>query len=233
MIKNIAFELGNGEWLGVFGASGSGKTTLLRTLAGLTPITSGTISLLGLERRGRTPYSEVGFVFQNPQHSVIGSTAWEDACLGPVSRNILKEKTEARVCALFSAFEMHDLMHRPVSRMSFGELKRLSLISALANGPKLLFCDEPTSGLDAISASQLIRALSNIADEEGISILWASHDLHLLPKRIKRGIVLAKGELVQELRLVEPVPAEDFWTQAGLWPVEHTMHAVTFPKEAL
>jgi energy-coupling factor transporter ATP-binding protein EcfA2 len=230
IIKNIAFELGNGEWLGVFGASGSGKTTLLRTLSGLTPVTSGTISLLGREHRERTPYSEVGFVFQNPQHSVIGATAWEDACLGPVSRQVPKEKAETRVCTLFSAFGMQDLMHRPVSRLSFGELKRLSLISALATEPKLLFCDEPTSGLDAISANQLIRALSSIADEEGISVLWASHDLHLLPKRLKRGIVLAEGELVQELYLAEPERDEDFWTQAGLWPVEHAMHAVTFSK---
>lgn len=233
IIKNVAFELGSGEWLGVFGISGSGKTTLLRTLAGLTPVTSGTISLLGLERRGRTPHCEVGFVFQNPQHSVIGSTAWEDACLGPVSRKNSKENVEARVSALFSAFAMQDLMHRPVSRLSFGELKRLSLISALASRPKLLFCDEPTSGLDAITASQLIRTLSSIADEEGISVLWASHDLHLLPKRIRRGLVLAKGELVQEIRLGKPDPAEDFWTQAGLWPVGHTMHAVTFPNGAL
>jgi energy-coupling factor transporter ATP-binding protein EcfA2 len=175
----------------------------------------------------------VGFVFQNPEHSVIGSTAWEDACLGPIFRKIPKTKAEARVCALFLAFGMQNLKQRATSRLSFGELKRLSLISALATQPKLLFCDEPTSGLDPISASLLIQALSKIADEEGISVLWASHDLHLLPKRVKRGIVLAQGEVVQQLHFDEKHEKDFCWTQAGLWPEEHSMHAVTFPKGTL
>jgi energy-coupling factor transporter ATP-binding protein EcfA2 len=230
ILKNVAFELQAGEWLGVFGASGSGKTTLLRALAGLTPVASGTIAFSGEARKTAGPCPDVGFVFQNPEHSVIGATGWEDACLGPIHRRMPKEEAEAWVCSLFSEFGMHDLRHRPVSRLSFGELKRLSLISALAIRPKLLLCDEPTSGLDAVSASRLIQTLSAIAHREEISILWASHDLHLLPRRMERGLVLAKGELVRQLRLNQE-RSMDFWARAGLWPTDHAMHAVTLPEE--
>lgn len=233
ILQNLSFRIESSEWVGIFGASGSGKTSLLRALSGLTPATSGTVSVFGRERLGRIPHSEIAFVFQNPQNSVLASTPWDDACLGPSSRNLSMNEIEERVRGLFESFSMQEIMHRPVSHLSFGELKQLSLISALASKPKILFCDEPTSGLDAITASHLIRVLSRISDEEKISVLWASHDLHLLPKRIRRGIVLAKGKIIDEIDLGLSEIDENFWSQTHLWPGRHEMHRVTFPKAAV
>lgn len=230
ILKNIDFELKAGDWLGVFGASGSGKTTLFRAISGLTPISNGTIQFFEKEKTNGTPHADVGLVFQNPEHSVIGATAWDDVCIGPQFRKIPRLEAEERACRLFNAFDLQHLKDRPVSRLSFGELKRLSLISTLANRPKILLCDEPTSGLDPISANRLIQALSDVADKEGISVLWASHDLHLLPNRIRRGIVLSQGELTRTIQLKSNQELNAIWPETGLWPMDHSMHAVTFPE---
>jgi ABC-type multidrug transport system ATPase subunit len=234
LLDQISFELHSGEWLGILGKSGAGKTTLLKVLAGIRKASSGTLRMHGeLRPLSGSPFPEIGFIFQNPEHSVLGVTAWEDAIYGLTARKDGNAASHIEyVHSLFEEFKTEHLKDRLVNQLSFGELKRLNVVSALSKRPNILLCDEPTSGLDPQNAHILIHSLRTVAQRENISILWASHDLHLLPRDIRRALIIEKNQITKILNLEEIKISTLSFLACDLWPKEPSFKEL-YPHHAI
>jgi energy-coupling factor transporter ATP-binding protein EcfA2 len=200
LLDGLSLRVAPGEWVAVCGASGAGKTSLLRALAGLLPIESGTIERLGRTLTAATPWSErldgrVGLLTQNPEHHFLASTAAEDVAWAPRHRGCSESEALGRARATLDLLGLAHLSGRACHALSFGEQRRLALAGVLVDHPRLLLLDEPTAGLDPLAAQALSRAIEAL-DPERAACLWATHDLHHLPARVRRIVLLRDGRVV-------------------------------------
>ncbi len=214
----VGFEIPRGRTLGLVGESGSGKSTVGRAIAGLVPITAGSIRFDGAEIAGlrgaarRELARSMQILFQDPYGSLnprisAGEAVWEApaaAGLGdwPARR---REKT----AELFSRVGLPaDAAGRYPHEFSGGQRQRVALARALAMAPRLIVLDEPTSALDVSMAAQVLNLLSELQEELGLTYLLIGHDLALIEKMSDEIAVMYAGQIVEladaaEL-LVEP-----------------------------
>jgi ABC-type glutathione transport system ATPase component len=203
VLKGIDLDLGPGEWLGVAGRSGSGKTTLARCLAGLLPLSAGTVLLDGEPlsadtRRGTERYrSSVQMSFQDPlstlpPHLPVG-VPLRDACR-PAGVDPAKFLPR-----LLSEMELPAdvLQHRP-EELSGGQRQRIALARPLAVNPRVLILDELSAALDLITRNRILELLHRISSHRGTGVLFISHDFDLLLRRCGRIVVLDNGAIVDQ-----------------------------------
>jgi len=197
LLAGISFSLRTGEWLFVAGPSGSGKTTLLRTILGLQKLSSGEIKFgSGQKARWRVANADVGLIFQNPDDQFFATTPREDVIWGLTCRGVDHGKACLRAEEVLSALGVGGLADQPISKLSFGEKKRVAIAGALAVNPKMLLCDEPTYGLDPVASRRLIATLENVTKNHGTTVVWVSHDLHLVPGRVKKVLLIRDGKQI-------------------------------------
>ncbi len=181
-LKQVSFEIRQGQFVALRGRSGSGKTTLLNCLGGLDSPTSGTIHIQGVDistldetQRTRWRREEIGFVFQ--QMGLLPSfSAYENldvmARLGGVPR---RERRRRILDSLERVGLLDYFDHRPYE-MSGGQQQRVAIARALVTSPRLILADEPTSELDSETTHEVLAILRRFVRQEGVSILLSSHD---------------------------------------------------------
>jgi len=178
--------VGHGRTLGIVGESGSGKTTLARTIIGLEPATSGTVSLNGevlaptLDKRPRSILKEIQMVFQNPDSSLNNRRTVGDAVARPLQLlgGVRGEELRRRTIAAMEAVQLPARYYdRRPNELSQGERQRVAIARAFAAGPQLVICDEPISSLDVSVQGALMNLLLTLQDERATSYLFISHDL--------------------------------------------------------
>jgi cobalt/nickel transport system ATP-binding protein len=201
LLDGVSLRLEQGEWVAVCGASGAGKTSLLRALAGLSPIEAGRIVRLGRELTAATRWSDrldgrVGLLTQNPEHHFLASTAGQDVAWAPRHRGCSEADALRLAREALDLLGLGHLFDRACHTLSFGEQRRVALAGVLVNRPKLLLLDEPTSGLDPLAAQTLCHAIEALDSGERPACLWATHDLHHLPSRVRRVVLLRDGRVV-------------------------------------
>ena len=184
ILKNISLVSKRGEWIFLGGPSGSGKTTLLKLISGLIKPTFGKVDLND---------QLIGFIFQNPDDQFFATTPREDILWGLEARGTKQQEAEETANYWMQQLGITHLADRSLARLSFGEKKRVAFASCLALKPDLLLCDEPTAGLDVLAARELIRLLEDISQKKQCSVIWASHDLTLMPKKISRAYLIKNG----------------------------------------
>tara|TARA_B100000524_G_C23591615_1_gene349243 strand:- start:164 stop:967 length:804 start_codon:yes stop_codon:yes gene_type:complete len=206
ILTNISMDITAGDWFFLGGASGSGKTTLLKLISGLVQPSSGKVQSQNIS---------LGFIFQNPDDQFFATTPREDILWGLEEKGI--EFKEAQKIAIYwlKKLGIINLADRSLAQLSFGEKKRVAFASSLALKPKILLCDEPTSGLDFLAAKNLIQLLEDISREQEFSVIWTSHDLALLPKKISKGYLLKNGSIIFNGSILEALSDKNL-TQAGL-----------------
>lgn len=225
ILEQVSFSLKGGEWLVVAGASGAGKTSLLRLASGLSPVSAGSITRLGTELLGGEPlrkrvHQKIAFVSQDPHEQILGSTPLDDLVLGLKAHGMCEEESEQRAIAMLSDLGLSDLAIRPVSRLSYGQLKRVGFAAALVCEPRLLLCDEPTSGLDPVAAAKLISALESVAAKKPLTVIWATHDWNRIPGAVSRVLLLKNGGVFFDGDRHKALSRETL-TEAGLEPRTH------------
>ncbi|MBK9965119.1 MAG: ATP-binding cassette domain-containing protein [Holophagales bacterium] len=215
----IDLELARGEWVAVLGPSGSGKSTLLAAAAGLLPLGGGRLVRLGVPVAGESLSSRadrsVALVFQDPADQLLGSTPREDLLWGLLRAGAPEGEACQRAGAALEELGIAPLADRPVARLSFGERKRAACAAALSVGPELLLLDEPTSGLDPRASRLLADAVEAAAASSGAAVLWATHDVDVLPARVRRVLLLGEGRVVFDGPLSEGL-APELLHRAGL-----------------
>ncbi|RKO60876.1 ABC transporter ATP-binding protein [Caldibacillus debilis] len=179
-LQNVTLSVEKGEWISILGPSGSGKTTLLNVIAGLLPLTSGSIQVDGddLSEYGQDELQEyrrekIGFIFQDyrlfDQFTVLENTMLPQWPYQP--KKLIREKAEAVLERLGMGHRLHALPQE----LSGGEKQRAAIARAILHDPQILLCDEPTGNLDEGNRRNILQILKGLNDN-GMTILFVTHD---------------------------------------------------------
>ncbi len=190
-VDGVNLRLAGGEFLVVTGPSGAGKSTLLHLLGGLDRPTSGNVILNGSDlyaiseaKRAHIRNTKIGFVFQF-YHLLPEFTAIENVILPALIRRSTKDevrRAKHRAQSLLETVGLRERIDHKPSELSGGESQRVAIARALINEPEVLLCDEPTGNLDSNTGSDIIRLLSEINRQKGLSLVIATHDESLKEK---------------------------------------------------
>ena len=201
-LKDINLEIPDGQFIGVIGHTGSGKSTLIQHFNALIQPTSGTVSYNGedvwAEKYDRRKLrSEVGLVFQYPEHQLFESDVLSDVCFGPMNQGMTREQAEeeARKALHHVGFKEENFDKSPFE-LSGGQKKRVAIAGVLAMNPKILILDEPTAGLDPQGRDDILDQIAALHKMRGITIILVSHSMEDIAKYVERLIVMNHGEMV-------------------------------------
>ena len=201
-LKNINLVIPDGQFMGIIGHTGSGKSTLIQHFNALIRPTSGTILYNGEdiweEKYDRRKLrSEVGLVFQYPEHQLFESDVLSDVCFGPMNQGLSWEEAEkeARKALAHVGFKEEYFSKSPFE-LSGGQKKRVAIAGVLAMNPKILILDEPTAGLDPKGRDDILDQIQLLHKMRGITIILVSHSMEDIAKYVERLVVMNHGEAV-------------------------------------
>lgn len=199
ILKNIDFTLCEGEMVSIVGKNGAGKTTLSNLICGFYEPTEGRIlyegedmAPLSIKERGE----RIGLVMQNPNQMISKPMIFDEVALGLQVRGVPAEEIKERVNETLKICGLYQMRNWPVSALSFGQKKRVTIASILVMNPKMMILDEPTAGQDYFHYTEIMEFLRKLNKEQGITIVMITHDMHLMLEYTDRAIVIADGELL-------------------------------------
>ena len=211
VLKDISFDINDGEIISIIGSSGSGKSTLLRCMNQLETITSGTITIDGktlVETKNGTPVyagkdvlkeilMETGFVFQNfnlfPHYSVLRNVMEAPVCVAGVP----KKQAEEKAMELLKKLGLETKADAYPCELSGGQSQRVSIARALALEPKILFFDEPTSALDPELTGEVLKVIKSLTDLH-ITMVIVTHEMAFAKEISDRIIFMDKGVIIED-----------------------------------
>lgn len=206
-LKEVSLSIDSGEFVVLSGPSGSGKTTLLNLIGGLDSISEGEITLEGVGLRGQSESAladlrreHIGFVFQ-AYNLVPVLNARENIEYLMRLQNWDRERRHARIEEVAGKLRIREILDKLPGQLSGGQQQRVAVARAVASKPKLILADEPTANLDSQNAGLLMEMMESLNREEGITIIFSSHDPNVINKA-RRLVVLHDGEIVEN-RLME------------------------------
>ena len=203
-IKDISFSINKGEFIGLIGHTGSGKSTLIQHMNGLIKATNGHIYFNGqdiYEKKYdlRTLRSQVGLVFQYPEHQLFETTVFKDVVFGPTNLGLDKLECELRA---YEALKMvgigDDLLDASPFELSGGQKRRVAIAGVLAMKPEVLILDEPTAGLDPRGRDDILEKIASLHKESGLTIILVTHSMEDIANYADRLFVMNRGELVMQ-----------------------------------
>ena len=233
-LKNINLEIHDGEFIGLIGHTGSGKSTLVQHFNGLMKATSGTIYYNGenIYAEGysmKQLRSNVGLVFQYPEHQLFEVDVLTDVCFGPKNLGLPKEEVEARAKKALQMVGLKEKYYKQSPfELSGGQKRRVAIAGVLAMEPKLLILDEPTAGLDPKGRDEILDQIKRIHEENHITIILVSHSMEDVAKYVGRIIVMNQGEA-----MYDGTPKEDFSHYKEIEKVGLAAPQVTYIMNAL
>jgi energy-coupling factor transport system ATP-binding protein len=185
----------------IVGKNGAGKSTLSNIICGFFPQNSGEIylngkdiSFLTIKERGE----RIGLVTQSPNQMISKPMIFDEVALGLQVRGVPKEEIRDRVYETLKICGLYPFRNWPVSALSFGQKKRVTIASILVMRPEIVILDEPTAGQDYRHYTEIMEFLKKINKEQGITILMITHDMHLMLEYTDRAIVIADGCLIAD-----------------------------------
>lgn len=210
-LNDISLEIGQGQFVGIIGHTGSGKSTLIQHLNGLMKATSGDILYDGqsIYAEGydmRKLRSQVGLVFQYPEHQLFEVDVISDVCFGPKNQGLSEEESEknAREALELVGFPEKYYKQSPFE-LSGGQKRRVAIAGVLAMKPKVLILDEPTAGLDPKGRDEILDQIAKLHKETGMTVVLVSHSMEDVARYVDRIIVMNKGE-----NMLDSTPKEVF-----------------------
>jgi energy-coupling factor transporter ATP-binding protein EcfA2 len=198
ILDDVSLNLRAGEFVAVMGDNGCGKTTLLRCLMGLLKPQKGRVEILGQDA-GEVPVSslarDVGFMFQNPDHQLFAESVWDEAVFAPRNFGQLSEGTSQRAALLLERCGLQQYRNNHPYRLSYGEKRRLNLVSILSYEPRLILLDEILIGQDSQNASMIMDLLQEHTARGG-TIINVTHDPETTFRYSSRLLFLKSGHFL-------------------------------------
>ena len=201
-LKDVNFEIEDGQFIGLIGHTGSGKSTLIQHLNGLLKATRGELYYNG-ENIYAPGYdlkalrSKVRLVFQYPEHQLFEVDVFSDVCFGPKSQGLPKEEVEERAKEALSLVGLDESFYRQSPfELSGGQKRRVAIAGVLAMHPEVLILDEPTAGLDPKGRDEILGEIETLHREKGMTIVLVSHSMEDIARYADRLIVMNHGEKV-------------------------------------
>ena len=192
ILQNINFEIFHGEYIAIIGPNGGGKTTLIRMLLGLEEPTSGEIFLFGKKIKEFKDWHKIGYVPQRASHvdANFPATVEDIVNMGRIAKRGvfagLSQEDKKIVADAMKKMDILDLKDKMVGRLSGGQRQRVMIARALASSPEILILDEPNTGVDVVSQQRFYKLLAKLNKEEGITILFITHDIGVIADDIGR-----------------------------------------------
>ena len=210
-LKDVSLEIPQGQFVGIIGHTGSGKSTLIQHLNGLTRATSGRILYEGknIYEEGydmRWLRSQVGLVFQYPEHQLFEVDVLSDVCFGPKNQGLSQEDCEVRAKEALELVGFPEKYYRQSPfELSGGQKRRVAIAGVLAMRPKVLVLDEPTAGLDPKGRDEILDQVERLHKETGMTVILVSHSMEDVARYVERIIVMNRGE-----KMLDGTPREVF-----------------------
>ncbi len=210
-LKNISFEIKDGEFVGLIGHTGSGKSTLIQHLNGLIKPTGGDIIYNGVSiyspgYKLKDLRGKVGLVFQYPEYQLFEADVFTDVCFGPKNLGLSQEEVEKRARHALELVGMDEKFYKQSPfELSGGQKRRVAIAGVLAMRPEMMILDEPTAGLDPQGRDEILGQIERLNRQHGLTILIVSHSMEDMARYVDRIIVMNDG-----VKMFDDTPKEVF-----------------------
>ena len=201
VLSHIDFSIAKGEMVALVGKNGAGKSTLASLICGFMELDEGSIYLNGEDLSGysiKERGEKIGLVMQSPNQMISKPMIFDETALGLRVRGVPEEEVKKRVYETLKICGLYPFRNWPVSALSFGQKKRVTIASILVMNPEVLILDEPTAGQDFRHYTEIMEFLRKIHEELGITIIMITHDMHLMLEYTDRAIVIADGKMLAD-----------------------------------
>ena len=199
IIEDMSFSLKKGERLAIVGKNGAGKSTLAKALCGFVP-SQGKLTYKGqdISQDSITERSErIGFVLQNPNQMISQTMIFDEVALGLRLRGIEETEVEERVHEVLKTCGLYSFRKWPISALSFGQKKRVTIASILVLKPEIIILDEPTAGQDYKTYTDIMTFLDSL-QKQGHTIVMITHDMQLMLEYSDRCLVVVEGKVIAD-----------------------------------
>ena len=218
ILKEVNFSIREGEMVAIVGTNGAGKSTLAKLLCGFEKEDTGSIvykgkSIEALSIKERADI--IGYVMQNPNQMISKNLIFDEVALGLQLRGIDEATIEKKVDQVLEVCGLSPFADWPISALSYGQRKRVTIAAILALDPKVIILDEPTAGQDFKHYSEIMHFLEGI-NTMGVTIIMITHDMHLMLEYTDRAIVLAGGEIIADATAAEVITDDQIIEAANL-----------------
>ena len=216
-LKDVNAVIKEGDFISIVGQNGAGKTTLCRLICGFLKNT-GEIAWKGEDLAGlsiKERADKIGYVMQDPNRMISQTMIFDEVALGLRLRKVPEDEVKERVAKVLKICGLYPFRNWPVSALSFGQKKRVTIAAILVLEPDLLILDEPTAGQDWKTYTEIMSFLKEL-NEAGKTIMIITHDMHLMMEYTDRSFVFAKGRLIADTTPVELLTDEKLVERASL-----------------
>lgn len=198
-LNNVNLKIYKGEKIAIMGPNGAGKSTLFQLFNGLLKPTLGDVTIDNLKVcKKNLPQirRNVGMVFQDSDDQLFCSTVRQEIAYGLMNMHVSREDLDEHISWALDIVGLNGYQNRSPHNLSGGEKKRVAIASVLVMRPQILVLDEPTASLDPRGVSKLIKLLNSINRDLGITLIFATHDVDIVPLLADRIYLLSKGEII-------------------------------------
>ena len=199
-LQEISFSIGKGEMVSIVGRNGAGKSTLSKLICGFETPDAGEIFLNGkplAEENIRRRAQHIGYVMQNPNQMISKTMIYEEVALGLQRSGLTEEQIREKVEATLKVCGLYPFRNWPISALSFGQKKRVTIASVLVLDPELILLDEPTAGQDFRHYTDIMEFLRGL-NARGVTVVMITHDMHLMLEYTRRALVFCDGRLIAD-----------------------------------
>ena len=216
-LKDVSTTINQGDFISIVGQNGAGKTTLCRTICGFIS-NEGKITLedqnlsdLSIKERAE----KIGYVMQDPNQMISQKMIFDEIALGLRLRNVDEETIKQRVEQTLKICGLYPFRHWPISALSFGQKKRVTIAAILVLEPEIIILDEPTAGQDWKTYTEIMSFLKHL-NTIGKTIIIITHDMHLMLEYTSRSLAFAKGKLIADTTPIELLTNQALIKEASL-----------------
>ena len=216
-LKDVSTTINQGDFISIVGQNGAGKTTLCRTICGFIS-NEGKITLkdqnlsdLSIKERAE----KIGYVMQDPNQMISQKMIFDEIALGLRLRNVDEETIKQKVNQTLKICGLYPFRHWPISALSFGQKKRVTIAAILVLEPEIIILDEPTAGQDWKTYTEIMSFLKHL-NTIGKTIIIITHDMHLMLEYTSRSLAFAKGKLIADTTPIELLTNQALIKEASL-----------------
>ena len=199
-LQNVSFSIGKGEMVSIVGRNGAGKSTLSKLICGFETQDSGKIYLNGKDLKDeniRRRAKHIGYVMQNPNQMISKTMIYDEVAMALQGSGLTEEQIREKVDDTLKVCGLYPFRKWPVSALSFGQKKRVTIASVLVQDPELILLDEPTAGQDFRHYTDIMEFLQGL-NTRGVTVVMITHDMHLMLEYTPRALVFCDGQLIAD-----------------------------------
>ena len=217
-LRSISALVHKGEMLSIVGTNGAGKSTFSKVICGFEKAQKGILELKGVDLNTlsiKERADHIGYVMQNPNQMISKTKIFEEVALGLRNRGIGEEEIHSRVEETLKICGLYPFRNWPVSALSYGQKKRVTIASILVLKPEMILLDEPTAGQDLKHYTEIMDFLSDL-NRQGVTVVLITHDMHLMLEYTPRAIVFHGGQVIADQTAAEVLNSPEIVKEAHL-----------------